>query len=98
MPEKMQQIIAAIKALNPETDFTAGGKPKVDVLASVVGFDISADERDAAWQAYQESSAPTGDTDQTNVAEEAPAAPAKKTGPITIADVVAAKRAQGMKI
>jgi len=95
MSEKLQQITDAIKTLNPE-DFTGGGKPKVEALEAALGFDISAQERDDAWQTYREANAPEDSTDQQGVIEDPPAA--KKTGPITIADVVKQKRAKGMKI
>ena len=61
-------------------------------METLLRFDISAEERDAAWQSIQEaeSEAPETITKET--------APAKKTGPLTLADVVKTKRAQGMKI
>lgn len=75
MSEKLQQITDAIKTLNPE-DFTGGGKPKVEALEASLGFDVSATERDDAWQAYQDASAtqddtvdPELDTDQEGNAE-----------------------------
>jgi hypothetical protein len=98
MPNKLQQIVAAIGNLNPETDFTGGGKPKVEALEAVLGFDISAEERDAAWQASEEPPAPDEAAAKAETTEEPPAAAPKKDGPLTIADVVKAKRAQGMKI
>lgn len=34
------------------TDFTAAGKPHVDALRAIIGYDIGATERDNAWQKY----------------------------------------------
>ena len=101
MPEKMQQIVDAIKALNPNTDFTSGNKPKVEVLEAVLGYNVSADERNAAWQAI--SQAADSETDQINdqgdePTEQTATTEPTKPGPVTIADVVKARRAQGMKI
>jgi hypothetical protein len=108
MSEKMQKITDAIKTLNPE-DFTVGGKPKVEAIEATLGFDISAQERDDAWQACQEATSPKDSAEHEDATEDPPAATqedgankeepaAKKSGPVTIADVVKQKRAQGMKI
>jgi hypothetical protein len=53
MDEKQRQIrlpavIAAIKSLDPENDFTKDGKPETKAISVLTGFDVSADERDAA--------------------------------------------------
>lgn len=53
MDEKQRQIrlpavIAAIKSLDPENDFTKDGKPETKAISALTGFDVSADERDAA--------------------------------------------------
>lgn len=53
MDEKQRQIrlpavIAAIKSLDPEKDFTKDGKPETKAISALTGFDVSADERDAA--------------------------------------------------
>lgn len=53
MDEKQRQIrlpavIAAIKSLDQEKDFTKDGKPETKAISALAGFDVSADERDAA--------------------------------------------------
>ena len=53
MDEKQRQIrlpavIAAIQSLDPENDFTNDGKPETKAISALTGFDVSADERDAA--------------------------------------------------
>jgi hypothetical protein len=55
-PEKssggeVQSIEAAIAKLDPNDpkQFTASGKPQVDALEHVLGRQVSAAERDAAW-------------------------------------------------
>ena len=40
-------IVAAIRALDPEADFTKAGRPRVDALEKVVGFEVRADEVEA---------------------------------------------------
>ena len=52
-------ILEAAEALDPEEDFGADGKPNAKALASVLGYKISAEERDAAW----DSRADTGKLD-----------------------------------
>ena len=48
-------IRAAIEALDPANPecWTKGGKPDVRALEKVLGFDITAPERDAAWAAVE---------------------------------------------
>jgi len=49
----LDDILESIDRLNPETDFTGNGKPKVEAMEAVLGRDISADARDRAWALYQ---------------------------------------------
>lgn len=44
-------ILRAADTLNPENrdHFTSDGRPQVKALESVLGYDITADERDRAW-------------------------------------------------
>ena len=58
-PTKAEKTVHAIAIIdgNPAA-FTKSGKPRVKALESVLGFDISAADRDAAWKVYQEPSAP----------------------------------------
>jgi hypothetical protein len=50
---KQVLIVNAITNLDPEKDFTATGLPRADTLAEILGFPVSAAERDIAWQTYQ---------------------------------------------
>ena len=54
--DRKARIIAAIGELDPDNPehFTKGGKPEVKALEAILGFDITAAERDAAWAAFQE--------------------------------------------
>ena len=36
-----------------EANLTFDGKPKVEVLEDILGFDIDAEDRDAVWEAMQ---------------------------------------------
>ncbi|MBO9421713.1 hypothetical protein J7481_19555 [Labrenzia sp. R4_2] len=46
-----QAIAAAIASLNPETDFTQAGTPKVKAVELAAGFDVTADEVASLWEA-----------------------------------------------
>lgn len=50
------EIVAAIGQLNPENPdhWTKAGKPDVAALEAILDRDISADDRDAAWQRAQD--------------------------------------------
>ena len=45
----------AIPKLDEEDDFGASGAPSVKALERVLGFDISAEERNVAWAAYRDA-------------------------------------------
>lgn len=50
--DRAAQIRAAIEQLEddaPEEAFTAAGVPKVDAIEEIVGYDITAQERDDVW-------------------------------------------------
>lgn len=51
----LAEIAAGIGALDAENEehFTAGSKPAVAVLEKILGYDITAEERDAAWAGMQ---------------------------------------------
>jgi len=52
--DRVEEIAAAIQTLLDEGDeknFTSMGDPKVKPIERVLGYDITASERDAAWQA-----------------------------------------------
>lgn len=53
--ELINAIVEAIGTLDSEEDFTKGGKPVVAAIEKVVGFDITSEHRDAAWQVVGES-------------------------------------------
>lgn len=49
---KMAAIIEGVQRMidsGNEADFTGDGKPKTDALSKLVGFTVSRDERDTAW-------------------------------------------------
>ena len=53
--ERLEAIKGAIAQLdreNPE-HFTKGGKPQVEAIEAVLGWNITAAERDAAWESMQ---------------------------------------------
>lgn len=52
--DKMASIIEAMHKMvdaGNEADFTGDGKPKTDAVSKLVGFTVSRDERDTAWDA-----------------------------------------------
>lgn len=54
--DREDKILAAIKTLvdrGDAADFASGGKPKTEAIASVTGFEVKANERDAVWKLYQ---------------------------------------------
>ncbi|WP_407715779.1 hypothetical protein ACJJWD_09495 [Comamonas testosteroni] len=64
---RKQMVKAAIKQMlegNNEADFTADGKPNLNVLKKVAGFNVSRQEADEAWEALQAEAAEAGDEDQ----------------------------------
>jgi len=48
-PEMLEKIVEAIGKLNPDSDFTADDKPKVPALNEILGFEITAAQRDEAF-------------------------------------------------
>lgn len=49
---KLVQAIAELVAAGDQGNFAAGGKPKTGPLEDLVGFKVSAQERDAAFKIY----------------------------------------------
>ena len=49
--ERLEAITEAIDSLNPRSDiaWTKSGKPRVEVIEGIVGFDITMAERDQVW-------------------------------------------------
>ncbi|NOQ51722.1 MAG: hypothetical protein GQ578_05855 [Desulfuromonadaceae bacterium] len=70
MMGKIQKLVAAIGKLDPNdpAHFTADDKPSANVLKELLGEQVSAAERDEAWQIYQLQNA----------------APAKATAPVDL--------------
>lgn len=59
--ERQNNILAAVSRLvaaGEQAALTAAGAPKVEALEALLGYEINAGERDAAWAAYQEMQAP----------------------------------------
>lgn len=56
-PSLHEEIVQAIGMLDPENedDFTKAGKPDVSALEVTLGKGITAEQRDAAWAAFQEA-------------------------------------------
>ena len=57
--ERQTAILKAIGLLNAENPALWGqdGAPRVKALEAVLGFDISEDERNHAWEAYRQEEA-----------------------------------------
>ena len=57
--ERIAAIAEAIAGLDPEDKklFTKAGPPRVNVLEKRLGYDITEDERDAAWELFLEKKA-----------------------------------------
>lgn len=51
---KLTEIKIAIAQLDPAVDFTMNGTPKVESLTALLGFEITAQERNEAWLEYIE--------------------------------------------
>lgn len=54
--KRKEDIFAAFDMLalrNERTDFTAGGAPRDQVLESILGWKLSAKERDALWTEFK---------------------------------------------
>ena len=54
--ERIEAIAKAIETLDPENEehWTGSGKPNVASLEAVLGWDISAAERDEAWARHEQ--------------------------------------------
>lgn len=55
--EKAVEAIGRLDPLNPE-HFTNQGIPRVDAIGKLLGYDITAEQRDAAWAAVQAQKQP----------------------------------------
>jgi len=47
--DKLEDIVTAISALDPDTDYTKAGKPRVKLIAEFVGYDV---EESAVAEAF----------------------------------------------
>ena len=51
----LQSAVSALRAIQGvESVFTGSGKPRTDVLEAILGTEVTAAERDAAWEAGDE--------------------------------------------
>lgn len=48
--DRLGAIVAAIKQLDPKKDYTSSNIPKVDAIQEILGYDITAEERNEAWK------------------------------------------------
>jgi hypothetical protein len=53
----IEDIVDAISALDPAKDFGKNGKPNVDALEDLLDANITAAQRDEAWEIYQKEQA-----------------------------------------
>jgi hypothetical protein len=53
----LEDIVDAISALDPAKDFGKNGKPNVDALEDLLDANITAAQRDEAWEIYQKEQA-----------------------------------------
>jgi hypothetical protein len=53
----IEDIVDAIAALDPAKDFGKNGKPNVDALEDLLDANITAAQRDEAWEIYQKEQA-----------------------------------------
>lgn len=102
-------IVSAIGELDPAQEYTKSGKPDVKALVDLLGFDIDAKERDAAFAVFasnQESQADNAraltekDQEIEALKGASPAAPAtKQSTPILTGEhVLAIQREQGKEV
>jgi hypothetical protein len=52
-PPTIEDIVEAIAGLDPAKDYGKNGKPNVDAVEALLGADITAAQRDEAWEIYQ---------------------------------------------
>lgn len=53
--ERKAAIMEAIEKLDPEEDFTKGGKPRVKPVVEYLGFDVTGKEVTEAWDSMEET-------------------------------------------
>lgn len=63
----LKEAIASVVETGSEHDYTAAGTPTVRSLENRLGYDITEDERDAAWALHKESQKGTAKTTRSKV-------------------------------
>ncbi|HGP6087893.1 TPA: hypothetical protein ACLNTW_003669, partial [Vibrio cholerae O1] len=53
----LEDIVDAISALDPAKDFGKNGKPNVEALEDLLDANITAAQRDEAWEIFQKEQA-----------------------------------------
>ena len=87
---KHASIVEAIGQLDPETGFTRSGLPEVSALEALLEFPVSADERNAAWESFQNV--------QKEEAPEPDSKEPEEPGLVTCADLLPGLRKKGFRI
>lgn len=49
----IEDIVEAISGLDPTKDYGKNGKPNVEAIEALLGADITAQQRDQAWEIFQ---------------------------------------------
>lgn len=49
----IEDIVEAISGLDPAKDYGKNGKPNVEAIEALLGADITATQRDQAWEIFQ---------------------------------------------
>ena len=49
----IEDIVEAISGLDPAKDYGKNGKPNVEAIEALLGADITAQQRDQAWEIFQ---------------------------------------------
>ena len=49
----IEDIVEAISGLDPDKDYGKNGKPNVEAIEALLGADITAAQRDQAWDIFQ---------------------------------------------
>lgn len=57
----IEDIVEAIAGLDPAKDYGKNGKPNVDAIQALLDADITAAQRDQAWEIYQKENEEDGD-------------------------------------
>ena len=56
----IEDIVDAIEALDPAKDFGKNGKPNVDAIEDLLDANITAAQRDEAWERFQKDQSEDG--------------------------------------